>query len=156
MKKKYVLTAMILLAMGLSACSAAPENNAASSGGAAEPRGTEAAQPGASGDENPENIAENGSYESLAEDEIMQGDPIVGIVDSFENDVIVIRDGADQDIIYYFSTQNAQVIEGDSPIAPGDVVEVTYKGVQGDEAQPGTAVKVVAESMMYNTEGEGQ
>ena len=43
----------------------------------------------------------------------------------------------------HFSTKNAQVTEGDSPIAAGDVVEITYRGVMGDEEHPGVAVKVV-------------
>ncbi len=41
------------------------------------------------------------------------------------------------------------MIEGDSPISAGDIVEITYQGVQGDREHPGMAVKVVAESMMY-------
>lgn len=87
-----------------------------------------------------------------SETEITDGDPIIGIVDRYENNIIVIRDGSDEDIICYFSTQNAQIIEGDSPITVGDIVEITYKGVEGDEEHPGMAVKIVAESMIYNTE----
>ena len=93
----------------------------------------------------PEN---NGNLYSDAE-ENSAGDPIVGIVDKFSDNIIVIKDAGDPDLVYYFSTQNAQVVGGDSPIAVGDRVAVTYRGVMGDEEHPGEAVKVVAESMMY-------
>ena len=83
------------------------------------------------------------------EEETSVGDPIVGIVDKFADSIIVIKDAGDPDLVYYFSTQNAQVVEGDSPITAGDMVEITYRGVMGDEEHPGEAVKVVAESMMY-------
>ena len=93
----------------------------------------------------PEN---NGDEYSDAE-EIGIGDPIVGIVDQFADDIIAIKDAGDPDLVYYFSTQNAQVVEGDSPIAVGDMVVIAYRGVMGDEEHPGEAVKIVAESMMY-------
>ena len=82
-------------------------------------------------------------------EEISVGDPIVGIVDRFADDIIVIIDTDDPDLVYYFSTKSAQVVEGDSPIAVGDRVAITYRGVMGDEEHPGEAVKVVAESVMY-------
>ncbi len=85
--------------------------------------------------------AENGKENSAVE-EIIEGDPIVGIVDKYADNIIVIRDGGDQDLIYYFSTKNAQVVESDSPIAAGDIVAITYRGVMGDEEHPGEAVKV--------------
>ena len=82
-------------------------------------------------------------------EEISVGDPIVGIVDKFADNIIVIKDADDPDLVYYFSTKSAQVVEGDSPIAVGDRVAISYRGVMGDEEHPGEAVKVVAESMMY-------
>ena len=85
--------------------------------------------------------AENGKEDSTVE-EIIEGDPIVGIVDKYADNIIVIRDGGDQDLIYYFSTKNAQVVESDSPIAAGDIVAITYRGVMGDEEHPGEAIKV--------------
>ena len=85
--------------------------------------------------------AENGKEDSTVE-EIIEGDPIVGIVDKYADNIIVIRDADDQDLIYYFSTQNAQVIEDDSPIVAGDMVEITYRGVMGDEEHPGEAIKL--------------
>ena len=81
--------------------------------------------------------------------DISVGDPIIGIVDKFTDNVIVIKDAGDPDLVYYFSTQNAQVAEGGSPIAAGDRVAIFYRGVMGDEGHPGEAVKVMLESMMY-------
>ena len=85
----------------------------------------------------------------LNTEEISVGDPIIGIVDKFADNIIVIKDAGDPDLVYYFSTKNAQVVEGDSPIAAGDMVAISYRGVMGYEEHPGEAVKVVAESMMY-------
>lgn len=93
----------------------------------------------------PEN---NGNRYSDAEENSV-GDPIIGIVDKFADNIIAIKDAGDPDLVYYFSTQNAQVVEDDSPIAVGDRVAITYRGVMGDEEHPGEAVKVMAESMMY-------
>ena len=81
--------------------------------------------------------------------EISVGDPIIGIVDKFADNVIVVKDAGDPDLVYYFSTQNAQVAEGGSPIAAGDRVAIFYRGVMGDEGHPGEAVKVMPESMMH-------
>lgn len=175
-KRKAILTIMIILAMGLTACSTGQKEESASPGTAADAKeaGTDAenenleetspnngnpekeeseAEAAESG--NPEDkTVENEEDQLLPEEEIPQGDPIIGIVDSFKDDVIVIRDMDDEDIVLYFNTQDAEVIEGDSPIAPGDVVEITYRGVQGDKRNPGMAVKVVAESEMYGSAGE--
>lgn len=89
--------------------------------------------------------------EQIDMEEIPQGDPILGIVEKFENDIIVIRDSDDEDLVYYFSTKNAQIIEGDTPIAAGEEVAITYQGVMGSKDNPGTAEKIVPTSMMYNT-----
>lgn len=162
MKKKYVLAVVTVLAMGMAACSLESKEGAAAPEAAVEPK--------AVGEENPEtetviagitetevvktetpetNAVMDDGREASSTEEIMVGDPIVAMVDRYEDNIIVLRDMDDKDIIYYFSTQDAQVIEGDSPIAAGDIVEITYRGVQGDEEHPGVAVKVVAESMMY-------
>ncbi|MDE7430701.1 MAG: hypothetical protein K2N34_02105 [Lachnospiraceae bacterium] len=93
----------------------------------------------------------NDTEENLSEVENNQECSILVIVDRYEDDMIVVRDSEDEDIIMYFLMKNAEVIEGDTPIAAGDIVELTYTGVQGDDVgeHPGTAVKIVAESMMY-------
>ena len=93
--------------------------------------------------------SENKGNEYSDTEEIDVGDPIVGIVDKYVDNIIVIIDTDDPDLLYYFSTKNAQVVEGDSPIAVGDRVAISYRGVMGDEEHLGEAVKVVAESMMY-------
>lgn len=76
---------------------------------------------------------------------------ILVIFDRYEDDMIVVRDGEDEDIVIWFTMKDAEVIEGDTPIVSGDIIELTYTGVQGDDVgeYPGTAVKIVAESMMY-------
>lgn len=152
MKNRWILAVVIILAMGMTGCSTGPKEGAVSNR-AEEDSVSAGAREGDAEAANPGNgSAPDGSDESLQEEEIAEGDPVIGIVDSYENDIIVIRDMDDQDIVLYFSTLDAQITEGDSPIAPGDVVEITYKGVQGDAEHPGRAVKVVAESMMYNRE----
>ncbi|MDE6750112.1 MAG: hypothetical protein K2K21_13770 [Lachnospiraceae bacterium] len=165
MKKKYALVVVTVLAMGMTACSLEPKEGVAAPEAAVEQK--------AVGEENPEtetviagitetevietetpetNAAMDNGKEVSSTEEIMAGDPLVAMVDRYEDNIIVLRDLDDEDIIYYFSTEDAQVIEGDTPIVAGNIVEITYKGVQGDEEHPGTAVKVVAESMMYKKE----
>ena len=134
MKKKYVLAVVIILAMGMAACSLESKEGGANS----EAANTESL--------NTESSETNAARSDEKED---WGDPIIAVVDRYENNIIVARDMDDEALLYYFSTEDAEVIEGDSPITAGDIVEITYQGVQGDEEHPGTAVKVVAESMMY-------
>ena len=164
MKKKYVSAVMVavLLALGMAACSFGPKEGTEDAGtvrGAetlqVENTGTKPSDTESANTEpaNMEPSETNTAWSNEKEDsdavEIPQGDPLVAVVDSYEDNIIVLRDMDDEDIIYYFSTQDAEVIEGDSPIAAGDIVEITYQGVQGDREHPGMAVKVVAESMMY-------
>lgn len=133
MKKRFLLALMMVLAMGMTACSSKTKEDGAA---------TDNADEGNAGKE----IAEDGNEEEAPEEEIPEGvtaDPITGIVQKYEDDVIVIFDEGDG-LTYYFSTKNAQVTEGDSPIAVGDVVQVTYRGLLGGEDNPGEAVKIVA------------
>lgn len=164
MKKKYVLAVLIILAMGMAACSLEPKDGGANSEGvSSEGVGSEGVSSegvssgGVSSEDvssevadtesqNTESSETNAARSDEEEDsdavEIPRGDPIVAVVDRYENDIIVARDMDDEAILYYFSTKDAEVIEGESPIAAGDIVEITYQGVQGDEEHPGTAVKV--------------
>ena len=93
--------------------------------------------------------------ESLKEpDRSTESDLIAGIVEKYEGNKITIRTPED-DMLYYFSTENAQILEGfstenahaaegDSPIAVGDKVEVSYRGlIDFDEEHPSEAVKIV-------------
>lgn len=144
-KKKIVLLMLsVILILVMTACSYGLKEEA-SLEDIVEPKTTK--------EENTEtsdtNAVVNDEKLDSATEEIAEGDPIVAMVERYEDNIIVLRDLDDEDIIYYFSTQNAQVIEGISPIAAGDIVEITYRGVQGDKENPGEAVKVVAESMMY-------
>lgn len=157
MKRVVLLMISAFLVMGMAACSLGtkggvetseavpgtktPESESTEAGNAE----IETAKTGIS----ETNVSVNERESDTAKEEISEGDPIVAMVDRYENNIIVLKDLDDEDIIYFFSTQNAQVIEGDSPIAAGDIVEITYRGVQGDEEHPGEAVKVVAESLMY-------
>ena len=148
MKKKLILVVAIVLAMGITACSSNPkEEKSETETITGQKTSSEESIETAPANTQPE---EKDEEETLDGGEIRQGDPIIGIVDKYENGVIVIRDMDDEDIVLYFSTRDAQVIEGDTPIAAGDIVEITYTGVQGSAEHPGTAIKVVAESMIYN------
>ena len=162
MKKKYVSAVIVAVAIGMSACSFGTKEGTEDAGTAYEsempqmentdmaPSDMESADAEHANEESSEANAD-WSDENEGSDmaEIPQGDPLVAVVDSYEDNILVVRDMNDGDIVYYFSTQDAEVIEGDSPIAVGDIVEITYQGVQGDREHPGMAVKVVAESMMY-------
>ncbi|MDE6673212.1 MAG: hypothetical protein K2K19_00150, partial [Acetatifactor sp.] len=158
----YVSAVIVAVALGMSACSFGPKEGTENAGTVRESETlqventeTKPSDPESENMEptNMESSETNAAWSNEKEDsdavEIAQGDPLVAVVDSYEDNIIVLRDMDDEDIIYYFSTQDAEVIEGDSPIAAGDIVEITYRGVQGDREHPGMAVKVVAESMMY-------
>ncbi len=151
MKKRFLLALMMVLAMGMTACSSKPKEDGAATEAATEPEnesesGKASGQEAAAGTDNADEgnagkeIAEDGNEEEAPEEEIPEGvtaDPITGIVQKYEDDVIVIFDEGDG-LTYYFSTKNAQ------PIAVGDVVRVTYRGLLGGEDNPGEAVKIVA------------
>lgn len=167
MKRKCILAAMILMLIGMAACTAGSTEDASGSGiaartnadrdgnaeteimktqtvipeaeaGKTSPDGTEAANTG---------IADGGEDSNDVEN--IECTLYAVIVESYENDIIAVRD-QDTGIVIWFSTKDAEVIEGGSPIAVGDIVGLTYRGVQGDEEHPGTAVRVVPESMMYD------
>ena len=173
--KIVVFMLSIILVMGMAACSFDANdgtNSGAAVGSAAntevsqEPSASKPETSSASATETPQSedgktvvtgttetqktsAAENNGNEYSDTEGISVGDPIVGIVDKYADNIIVIIDTDDPDLVYYFSTKNAQVEEGDSPIAVGDRVAISYRGVMGDEEHPGKAVKVVAESVMY-------
>ena len=145
-RAKVVLFMLSVISVrGVTACSFEPKKGIVPEA-TVEPKTTEEEAPKTEKTETETTAAEENGKEDSAVDGIIEGDPIVGIVDKYEDSIIVIRDGGDQDLIYYFSTKNAQVVEGDFPIAAGDIVEITYRGVMGDEEHPGEAVKVVSVS----------
>ncbi len=167
MKRKYILIFMIVLAMGMTACSSKSKEDAVSEetdslqeADKKEPEDTKTTdaktietKADAVESPNPETAQEDGEV-SLKEEEIPQGDPIVGIVEKYEGNTITIRTPED-DMLYYFSTENVPILEGfstesahtaegDSRISVGDKVEVSYRGlIDFDEEHPDEAVKIV-------------
>ncbi len=77
-----------------------------------------------------------GKTESVEQEENTVADPITGIVEEYTDDTITIKDPGDG-LSYYFLLKDAQIVEGDLPIAVGDKVEVTYQGLLGDVKNPG-------------------
>lgn len=149
MKKKCILVSMIVLAMGMTACSSGSEESTMLTETVAErePEKEDVSKAETNPDtaEFPksDNI-ENAEAEPVVDGENTESDPITGIVEKYEDNTIIIKDPGDE-ILYYFSTENAQIVEGDSPIAVGDKVEITYRGLLGDEKNPCEAVKIVAD-----------
>ncbi|MCI8614483.1 MAG: hypothetical protein HFJ01_05165 [Lachnospiraceae bacterium] len=167
MKRKYILIFMIVLAMGMTACSSKSKEDAVSEETDSlqeadkketeDTKTTDAKTIETKADDvespNPETAQEDGEV-SLKEEEIPQGDPIVGIVEKYEGNTITIRTPED-DMLYYFSTENVPILEGfstesahtaegDSQISVGDKVEVSYRGlIDFDEEHPDEAVKIV-------------
>lgn len=151
MKRKYTLIFLIVIAMGMTACSSESKEDTVSvetdsrqetdKEESADTKATEAetnhVEPS-----KPE-IAEEDGKASLEDGENTEGDPIAGIVEKYEGSTITIRTPED-DMLYYFSTENAQASEGDSPITVGDKVEISYRGlIDFDEEHPSEAVKIV-------------
>ena len=147
MKKKLILMSMIALAMGTTACSSESKGDGVSVE-------TDFRQ-----ETDKEEMAETNDVE-LPKPEITEAeentvcDPIAGIVEKYEGSTITIKN-PDDDMLYYFSTENAQILEGfstesarepegDLSIAVGDKVEVSYRGlIDFDEEHPSEAVKIV-------------
>ena len=162
MKRKSFLILMIVLAMGMTACSSESKEDAVSVE-TDSPQETDQKETTDTKDEEAEtNLVEPSKPEIVEEDgkvspedeEITEGDPIAGIVEKYEGSKITIRTPED-DMLYYFSTENAQILEGfstenaqaakgDFPIAVGDKVEISYRGlIDFDEKHPSEAVKIV-------------
>lgn len=134
MKKKWILVFMMILTMGMTACSSDSKESAVSEETVTEQQ-TE-------NEETTESTAEL-TESTEAESEIkVESDPITGIVEKYEDQIITIKDPGDG-LFYYFSTKNTQIAEEDSHIAVGDKVEITYQGLLGNEKNPGEAVKLV-------------
>ena len=99
-------------------------------------------------------IAEEDGKASPEDEENIEGDPIARIVEKYEGNTITIKN-PDDDMLYYFSTENARILEGfstesaqeaegDPSIAVGDKVEISYRGlIDFDEEHPDEAVKIV-------------
>lgn len=162
MKKKLILMFMIALAMGMTACSSESKGNAVSvetdsrqetDKEEAEDMKTTKKEASDVESSKPE-ITEEDKKDSPEDEENTVCDPIAGIVEKYEGNTITIKN-PDDDMLYYFSTENAQILEGFSTesaqeaegeplIAVGDKVEISYRGlIDFDEEHPSEAVKIV-------------
>lgn len=162
MKKKFILMFMITLAMGMTACSSESKEDAVSvetdsrqETDKEEAEDMKTTEKETSDVESPKpEITEEDKKDSPEDEENTVCDPIAGIVEKYEGNTITIKT-PDDDMLYYFSTENAQIlegfstesaqeVEGEPSIAVGDKVEISYRGlIDFDEEHPSEAVKIV-------------
>ncbi len=166
MKNKFILIFMVVIAMGMTACSSEPKGETISANTDSrqetdqeETADTETAETKTNNAEpsEPEITEEDETdceeVEEIEEEDIPQGDPIAGIVDAYDGNTITVRTPED-DMRYLFSAENvpilegystedAHAVEGDFSIVAGDKVEVSYRGLLDDEKHPIEAVKIV-------------
>ena len=162
MKRKCILIFLIALAMGMTACSSESKGDSVSvetdfwqETDREETADTKTTETETNDVELPKSeITEKNRKASSEDEENTVCDPIAGIVEKYEGDTITIKN-PDDDMLYYFSTENAQILEGFSTesaqeaegepsIAVGDKVEISYRGlIDFDEEHPDEAVKIV-------------
>ncbi len=164
MKRKLILMFMMVLTMGMIGCSSEPKEHEisvesdfpketdpeeAADVKTVDPKTTESSKP-----EITEEARKTASEaEEIPAEEIPMGDPMAGIVEKYEGNVLTLRTPED-DMLYYFFTENALILEGystesahetegGSTIAVGNKVEISYRGTLDDEEHPTQAVKIV-------------
>ena len=166
MKRKLILILTIALTMVMTGCSPEPKEDEISVGNdspketvqeeAADVKTVDAksteTEAKSTESSKPEITEETGKTASEAE-EIPAGDPMAGIVEKYGGSILTLRTPED-DMLYYFFTENAPILEGystesaheaerGSTIAVGDKVEISYRGTLDDEEHPTQAVKIV-------------
>ena len=162
MKRKCILIFLIALAMGMTACSSESKGDSVSvetdfwqETDREETADTKTTETETNDVELPKpEITEENRKASPEDEENTVRDPIAGIVEKYEGNTITIKN-PDDDMLYYFSTENARILEGFSTesaqeaegelsIAVGDKVEISYRGlIDFDEEHPDEAVKIV-------------
>lgn len=176
MKRKLILMFMIALTMGMIGCSSEPKKDEISVENDspketvqeevadvktvdAKTTETEAKVTESSKSEITEETkkttseAEEIPLEEIPVEEIPAGDPIAGIIEKYEENILTLRTPED-DMLYYFFMENTPILEGystesaheakgGSTIAVGDKVEISYRGTLDDEEHPTQAVKIV-------------
>ena len=171
MKRKLILMFMIALTMGTIGCSSEPKKDEISVENdspketvqeeAADVKTVDAktteTEAKVTESSKPEITEETKKTTSEAEEipveEIPAGDPIAGIIEKYEENILTLRTPED-DMLYYFFTENAPILEGystesaheakgGSTIAVGDKAEISYRGTLDDEEHPTQAVRIV-------------
>ena len=169
MKRKLILIFTIALTMVMTGCSPEPKEDEISVGNdspketvqeeaadvkTVDAKSTESSKPKITEDTGKTvSEAEENPVEEIPVEEIPAGDPMAGIVEKYEGSILTLRTPED-DMLYYFFTENAPILEGystesareaegGSTIAMGDKVEISYRGTLDDEEHPTQAVKIV-------------
>ena len=138
MKKKILAASLLILALGLSACSSRTE----------EPATTAATEASTAGDET--TAATEAETEETEEDEDVEEDYVMGYITAIDGDILTIREDG-EDVEKQYDTADTEITL-EFPLSIGDMVEVTFPAETTEDPIPVIAMEVLESEIAKNTD----
>ncbi|MCI8578717.1 MAG: hypothetical protein HFG64_14670 [Lachnospiraceae bacterium] len=136
MKKRLLAASLLVLALGVSACSSKQEETA-----------TTAATEATTGTEETTTEAETSEEET---EEDIEEDYIMGYITAMDGDILTVRiDGLDEEHDYDISDADVTL---EFPLSIGDMIEITFPAETTDDPVPAIAMEVLESETAKNTD----